>query len=147
MDGKRVVEWEAELSAYNRKTTDFTKFEEYIRKKNEINARLAPFYIGYIFRKLKLGSYIRRQITEARLLTRFMLMRQLSPSATSNNTNIASTRNPSREKRSGPCFARRATACILWMNYGPAAAVARVAANARRSGSARIPGRIVAAVS
>jgi hypothetical protein len=71
VDGKRVVEWEAELSAFNRKTTDFTKFKAYIQKKNELNARLAPFYNEYIFRKLKLGSYMRRQIIEARLLLRF----------------------------------------------------------------------------
>jgi len=71
VDGKRVVEWEAELSAFNRKTTDFTKFKAYIQKKNELNARLAPFYGEYIFRKLKLGGYMRRQITEARLLARF----------------------------------------------------------------------------
>jgi len=71
VDGKRVVEWEAELSAFNRKTTDFAKFKAYIQKKNEVNACLAPFYSAYIFRKLKLGSYMRRQITEARLLARF----------------------------------------------------------------------------
>ena len=59
VDGKRVVEWEAEMRAFNRKTTDFTKFKAYIQKKNEreaLNARLAPFYNEYIFRKLKLGS-------------------------------------------------------------------------------------------
>jgi len=66
-----VVEWEADLSAYNRKTIDFERFKAYIRKKNGINARLAPFYTGYIFRKLRLGSYMRRQITEACLLARF----------------------------------------------------------------------------
>ena len=71
VDGKRVEEWEAEMSAFNRKTTDFTKFKAYIQKKNELNARLAPFYSEYIFRKLKLGSYMRRQITEARLLSQF----------------------------------------------------------------------------
>ena len=71
VDGKRVVEWEAEMSAFSRKTTDFAKFKAYIQKKNELNARLAPFYSAYIFRKLKLGGYMRRQITEARLLTRF----------------------------------------------------------------------------
>ena len=71
VDGKRVVEWEAEMRAFNRKTTDFAKFKAYIQKKNELNARLAPFYNEYIFRKLKLGSYMRRQITEARLLSRF----------------------------------------------------------------------------
>ena len=68
------MEWEAELSAFNRNTTDFAKFKAYIQKKNEVNARLAPFYSAYIFRKLKLGSYslqLRRQITEARLLARF----------------------------------------------------------------------------
>ena len=69
--GKRVVEWETELSAYNRKTTDFERFKAYVAKKNEVNARLAPFYNEYLFRKLKLGSYMRRQITEARLLKRF----------------------------------------------------------------------------
>ena len=68
---KSVVEWEAEMSAFNRKTTDFTKFKAYIQKKNELNARLAPFYGAYIFGKLKLGGYMRRQITEARLLARF----------------------------------------------------------------------------
>jgi hypothetical protein len=56
VDGKRVVEWEAELSAFNRKTTDFAKFKAYIQKKNELNARLAPFYNAYIFRKLRLGG-------------------------------------------------------------------------------------------
>jgi transposase len=71
VDGKRVEEWEAELSAFNRKTTDLAKFKAYIQKKNELNARLALFYNAYIFRKLKLGSYMRRQITEARLLSRF----------------------------------------------------------------------------
>lgn len=59
------------MSAYNKKTTDFEKFKTYIEKKNELNVRLAPFYNEYLFRKLKLGSYMRRQITESRLLKRF----------------------------------------------------------------------------
>ena len=71
IDGKSVTEWETELSSYNRKTTNFESFKAYVAKKNEINKRLAPFYAGYIFRKLKLGSYMRRQITEARMLRRF----------------------------------------------------------------------------
>jgi hypothetical protein len=44
VDGKRVVDWEAEMRAFNRKTTDLTKFKAYIQKKNEreaLNARLA----------------------------------------------------------------------------------------------------------
>jgi hypothetical protein len=71
VDGKSVVEWETDLSAFNRKTTDFERFKAYVSKKNELNRRLAPFYNEYIFRKLKFGGYIRRQITEARLLKRF----------------------------------------------------------------------------
>ena len=71
VDGKRVVDWEAELSTHNKKTTNFVRFKAYVAKKNEVNEHLTPFYGSYIFRKLKLGSYIRRQITEARLLERF----------------------------------------------------------------------------
>jgi len=40
---KLVEEWEAELSAYSNKTLDLPKFKAYIKKKNEINAQLAPF--------------------------------------------------------------------------------------------------------
>jgi hypothetical protein len=61
------------MSAFNRKTADFTKFKAHIQKKNEreaLNACLAPFYNEYIFRKLKLGSYMRRQITDARTCSR-----------------------------------------------------------------------------
>ena len=71
VDGKSVVEWEAELSDYNRKTTNLANFCESIHKKNALNVLLAPFYNEHIFRKLKLGSHMRRQITEARLLARF----------------------------------------------------------------------------
>ena len=43
----------------------------YLRMKNALNNRLAPFYNEYLFAKLKLGSYMRTQITEARMLSRF----------------------------------------------------------------------------
>ncbi|GAB9470392.1 hypothetical protein Gpo141_00007646 [Globisporangium polare] len=72
IDGKRVVDWEeAELSTCNRKTADFNSFKAYVEKKNELNRRLSTFYNEYIFRKLKLGGYMRRQIAEARLLKQF----------------------------------------------------------------------------
>ena len=59
------------MSAYNKKTLNFEAFKVYLKQKNALNKRLAPFYNKYLFRKLKLGSYIRRQITEARMLKRF----------------------------------------------------------------------------
>lgn len=76
--GKHVVKWEAELRVYNKKTTDFESFKKYVAKKNELNRRLAPFHNEYIFRKLKLGSYIRRQITENRLLKQVISQEQVS---------------------------------------------------------------------
>ena len=71
IDGKTVVKCEAELSEYNKKTLNFDQFKGYLSKKNELNKRLEKFYGEYLFRKLKLGSYMRRQITEARLLKHF----------------------------------------------------------------------------
>lgn len=71
IDGRRVVDWETDMSAYNKKTLNFDAFKTYIKHKNALNLKLAPFYNKYIFRKLKLGSYSRRQITEARMLRRF----------------------------------------------------------------------------
>ena len=74
VDGKKVVDWETDMSAYNKKTLNFEAFKTYIKHKNALNLKLAPFYNRYLFRKLKLGSYSRRQITEARMLRRFELL-------------------------------------------------------------------------
>ena len=71
LQGKSISEWEAELSNFNRKTLDFQGFQNYIQKKNEINLIVSDFYSNYLFRKLRLGSYMRRQITEARMLRKF----------------------------------------------------------------------------
>jgi transposase len=71
IEGKSVSMWENELSIHNKKTLDFQKFKEYVVKKNEMNHHLGPFYNKYIFRKLKFGSYIGRQKSEARMINRF----------------------------------------------------------------------------
>jgi hypothetical protein len=71
IEDKRVVDWESGMSAYNKKTLKFEDFKIYITEKNALNLKLAPFYNEKIFRKLKLGSYSRRQITEARMLKSF----------------------------------------------------------------------------
>jgi hypothetical protein len=39
-----VIDWEADMSAYNKKTLDFDAFKVYIKQKNVLNIRLAPFY-------------------------------------------------------------------------------------------------------
>ena len=71
IDGKTVKELETELSLFNRKALNFDRFKEYLIKKNEINILLESLYRTYIFRKLRLGSYMRRQVAEDRLLKRF----------------------------------------------------------------------------
>jgi transposase len=66
-----VMKWETELSHYNKKTLDFGRFQDYIEKKNNMNFILQDFYQRYIFRKLKLGGYMRRQKTESMMMKRF----------------------------------------------------------------------------
>ncbi len=50
IDGRSVVEWETFMSAFNKKTLDFEKFKEYIKHKNELNDKLAPFYNKFLFK-------------------------------------------------------------------------------------------------
>ncbi len=69
--GKTIIEYETELSNYNRKTLDFNKFKEYIKKKNEINNILFEFYNKQLFRKLKLNGYWNRQKNEYKMINNF----------------------------------------------------------------------------
>ena len=74
IDGKTIIEYETELSQYNKKSLDINKYKEYIKKKNEINNILFPFYEKYIFRKLKLNGYINRVRNEQKMINRFKKM-------------------------------------------------------------------------
>lgn len=71
ISGKSVIQWETELSFHNSRTLDFASFRAYIKKKNEVNSIIGPFYEDRIFRKLKLGSVFMRQQTEDNMLNRF----------------------------------------------------------------------------
>lgn len=71
IEGKNAQEWEAELSAFNRKTLDMYKFHQYVIKKNEINRKLITFYEQNIFRKLKWNSFMNKQRSEAKMINRF----------------------------------------------------------------------------
>jgi len=55
---KTVIDYENELSHYNRKTLDITTFKEYIQVKNRINHILFGFFKKELFRKLKFGWHI-----------------------------------------------------------------------------------------
>ena len=69
--GKTIIEWETELSTFNRKTLNEAKFKEYIQKKSEINGLLFTFYEKYIFRKLRLQGYRNRNRSEQKMLNNF----------------------------------------------------------------------------
>ena len=71
IQGKTIIEWETELSKFNRKSLNITKFKEYIQKKSEINGLLFGFYETCIFRKLRLQSYRNTKKSEQKMLNNF----------------------------------------------------------------------------
>jgi hypothetical protein len=71
INGKTIIEWETELSKFNRKSLNIPKFKEYIKKKSEINGMLFTFYEKYIFRKLRLQSYRNIKKSEQKMLNNF----------------------------------------------------------------------------
>tara|TARA_Y100000310_G_C20656024_1_gene802013 strand:- start:619 stop:1578 length:960 start_codon:yes stop_codon:yes gene_type:complete len=68
---KNITEYETELSKYNHKTLDITKFKEYCSKKNEMNYHLFHFYEKTLFRKLKLNGYWNRLKSEQKMINQF----------------------------------------------------------------------------
>jgi hypothetical protein len=69
--GKTIIEWETEISKFNRKSLNIIKFKEYIQKKSEINSILFIFYKKYIFRKLRLQNYRNTKRSEQKMLNNF----------------------------------------------------------------------------
>jgi len=74
INGKTVTEHETELSHYNRKTLQISKFKEYIHAKNRMNSNLFDFYAKQLFRKLKFGKYINVKRNEQKMLRNFKTM-------------------------------------------------------------------------
>jgi hypothetical protein len=71
IEEKTIIEYETELSHYNRKTLDITKFKEYLQVKNHINHILFGFYRKQLFRKLKFSSYINTKRSEQKMIQNF----------------------------------------------------------------------------
>ena len=69
--GKTIIEYETELSNFNKKTLDITKFKEYLQEKNRINNILFEFYGKELFRKLKFGRYINTKRNEQKMINQF----------------------------------------------------------------------------
>lgn len=71
LDGKTIIEYETELSKYNRKTLNIDKFKEYLQVKNKTNHILFGFYRKEIFRKLKMNGYINTKRNEQKMINNF----------------------------------------------------------------------------
>ena len=71
IQGKSIIEYETELSKFNRKTLDVTKFKQYINEKNRVNHLLFGFYRKELFRKLKFGRYINAKRNEQKMVSNF----------------------------------------------------------------------------
>jgi len=71
IDGKTIIEYETEISKFNKKTLNIKEFKKYIQKKCEINYKLFKFYEKYIFRKLKLNGYINKKNNEQKMISNF----------------------------------------------------------------------------
>jgi len=71
IEGKTIIEYETELSHFNRKSLQITKFKEYLQEKNRINHILFKFYRKELFRKLKFGKYINIKRNEQKMISDF----------------------------------------------------------------------------
>jgi len=69
--GKTIIEYETELSKFNKKTLHINKFKEYLLEKNRINHILFEFYGKELFRKLKFGRHINTKRNEQKMINQF----------------------------------------------------------------------------
>ena len=74
IEGRTIIEYETELSNFNRKTLHIDRFKEYIQAKNRINHILFGFYAKQLFRKLKFGRYINTKRSEIKMINNFKKM-------------------------------------------------------------------------
>ena len=65
-----VHEVEATLLEHNARTVNVVRFKNYLRKKNEVNARLRSFYYEDVHRKMKWRQYVYGQKSEDKFLNR-----------------------------------------------------------------------------
>ena len=72
--GKTIIEYETELSHFNRKSLQITKYKEYLQEKNRINHILFGFYRKELFRKLRFGKYINIKRNEQKMIHNFRNM-------------------------------------------------------------------------
>ena len=70
IEGRSVVAWESDLSAHNFKTVSFEAFKACICAKLLVYSKVAPFYEGRLWRKMRLNGYYNRCRSESQMLAR-----------------------------------------------------------------------------
>ena len=68
---KTIKQFETELSNFNSKTCNFSKFKIYLKEKNKLNYILYTHYEQNFFRKFKLNRYINTQKSESKMIKNF----------------------------------------------------------------------------
>jgi len=71
INNKSIKEIETELSINNSKSSNYNKFFEYCKKKNETNRLLFSHYKQKVFRKLKFNRYTNTQKSESKMIKNF----------------------------------------------------------------------------
>jgi len=71
INNKTVKEIETELSNNSSKSSNYNKFLEYCKKKNETNRFLFSHYKQKVFRKLKFNRYTNTQKSESKMIKNF----------------------------------------------------------------------------
>jgi hypothetical protein len=72
INDKTIKELETVLSKYNSKTTNYEKFNDYLKEKNKLNIILFNHYEQFIFRKFKLNRFINTQKSESKMIKNFI---------------------------------------------------------------------------
>jgi hypothetical protein len=70
-ENKSVKEIETDLSDYNKKSSFYWTFFDYLLQKNKTNFKLQSYYADKLFRKLKLNRYINTQKSESKMINNF----------------------------------------------------------------------------
>ena len=71
IDNKNIKKIETELSIHTSKISNYNKYKEYCKKKNDMNRILNEHYNKQIFRKLKFNRYINTQKSESKMIKNF----------------------------------------------------------------------------
>jgi hypothetical protein len=71
VEGRSIIEWESNLSTYDRKTVDSDRFKAFIKAKLLVNSKVTDFYEGRLYRKMRLNTFYNTRKSEQGLVQRF----------------------------------------------------------------------------